>query len=141
MDAQTARNEFWKYFDEYLNEKGNEFRISHIKCGKNQAAGNINNDSPMAMQTLCCEYKYRDNVILVQVYINKNERLYERLCSKKDDIERQLGYAVDWVEQGERSKSVRRIKKEFYINKSLNEMIEIVYSYILDFIRVFSIYL
>ena len=141
MGAQTERDKFWECFDEYLNEQGNEFYITHVKGCKNQAAGNINNPSPMAMQTLCCEFKYCDNVILVQVYINKNERLYERLYSKKDDIERQLGYALDWVEQGERSKCVRRIKKEFYINKPLNEMVEIVYPYILDFIRVFSIYL
>ena len=141
MDAQTARNEFWKYFDAYLNEKGNEFYVSHIKGGKNQAAGNINNASPMAMQTICCEFKYLENVILVQVYINKNVGLFESLYSKKEDIERQLGYSVEWIDHGKTSNEVRRIQKKFYINKPYGEIIEIVYPYLLDFIRVFSIYL
>lgn len=141
MDAQTARNEFWGYFDEYLDDKGNEFSVAHVKGAKNQAAGNINNASPMAMQTICCEFKYLENVILVQVYINKNVGLFERLYSKKEDLERQLGYSVEWIDHGKTSNEVRRIQKKFYINKPLNEMVAIVYPYILDFIRVFSIYL
>lgn len=88
MNAQTARNEFWECFDNYLNEQGNKFYVTHIKGGKNQAAGTINNPSPMAMQTICCEFKYLENVILVQVYINQNTNLYERLHSKKEEFER-----------------------------------------------------
>ena len=140
MDAQTARNEFWRCFDEYLNEKGNEFYVSHIKGGKNQAAGNINNASPMAMQTICCEFKYLDNVILVQVYINRMVKLYDWLYSKKEEFEKQLGYDVEWIDHGKTGKEVRRIQKKFYINKPYREMIEIVYPYIKDFIRVFGKY-
>lgn len=138
MDAQTAKDTFWKYFDEYVEKMGNEFYVTHVKGGKNQAAGNINNHSPMAMQTICCEYKYRDNVILVQVYINQNIELFEKLYSKKEELEKQLGYIVEWVEHGKTSNSVRRIQRKFYINKPLNEMVETVYPYVLDFIKVFS---
>lgn len=141
MVAQTERNEFWKCFDNYLHEKGNEFYVTHAKGGKNQAAGNINNPSPMAMQTICCEFKYREQEILVQVYINHKESLYERLYSQKDDLEKQLGYSVEWIDKGLRSNSVRRIQKKFTINRPYREMIEIIYPYILDFIRVFSKYL
>ncbi|MDE7075992.1 MAG: DUF4268 domain-containing protein [Clostridia bacterium] len=141
MNVQYARDKFWEYFDTYLKEQGNKFYITHIKGGKNQAAGNINNRSPMAMQTLCCEFKYREQVILVQVYINKNVRLYEKLYSKKEELEKQLGYEVDWVDHGLISADVRRIQKKFYINKPLNEMVEIVYPYILDFVRVFEKYI
>ena len=141
MNAQTAIDKFWECFDDYVKEQDNKFYVSHIKGGKNQTAGNINNRSPMAMQAICCEYKYRDNVILVQVYINKNEKLYDRLFSKKDELEKQLGYTVEWIDCGKISTSVRRIQKKFYVNKSFNEMVEIIYPYILDFIRVFSIYI
>lgn len=141
MDAQTERNEFWQIFDNYLCEKGNEFYITHVKGDRNQAAGNINNHSPMAMQTICCEFKYRDQEILVQFYINKNEGLFEELYSKKDKLEKQLGYTVEWIDKGKRSNSVRRIQKKFVINRPYREMIEIIYPYILDFIRVFSPYI
>lgn len=141
MSAQTERNKFWVCFDNYILEHGSEIYVAHIKGGKNQAAGNINNSSPMAMQTICCEYKYLEQVILIQVYINKNESLYERLYAKKDEFEKQLGYTVEWIDKGIRSKSIRRIQKKFVINKSYREMIEIVYPYILDFVRVFSPYL
>ena len=138
MNAQTERNTFWECFDNYLHENGDKFIVTHKKGDKNQAAGNINNSSPMAMQTICCEFKYRDREILVQVYINKNEDLYERLYSQKDDLEKQLGYAVEWIDKGKRSNSVRRIQKKFFVNRPYREMIEIIYPYILDFIRVFS---
>ncbi len=141
MNAQTARDLFWKHFDEYIEKMGNKFYVTHVKGGKNQAAGNINNPSPMAMQTICCEYKYRENVILVQVYINGNVELFEELFAKKEVLEKQLGYKVEWIDHGKESASVRRIQRTFYINKPIDEMIEMIYPYILDFIRVFSKYI
>ena len=141
MSAQQERDFFWKCFDEYVKEKGNQFYVTHTKNNVNQAAGNINNISPMAMQTICCEYKYREQVILVQVYINQNVRLYNYLKTKKEEIERALGYSVTWVESGKISPSVRRIQKEFFINKPLSEMVKVVYPYIIDFIKVFNKYI
>ncbi len=138
MSAQLERDYFWKMFDEYVNQQGNEFFISHKKGCVNQAAGNINNTSPMAMETICCEYKYREQIIVVQIYINKNEKLFEYIYSQKDQIEKGLGYKVEWVKGGERSSSVRRVQKQFPINKSIKEMVVEIYPYILDFIRVFE---
>ena len=142
MNAQIARDEFWNYFDEYVKANGNKFFVTHMKSGKNQAAGNINNTSPMATQTLCCEYKYRDNVVLVQVYINHNVKLYEYLRSRKEEFENKIGERLEWVESGKNSPSVRRIQREFYIgNKTLKDMVEIVYPYILKFIDTFGSYI
>ena len=141
MDAQMERDYFWGCFDRFVKENGNKFYATHIKQGKNQAAGNINNISPMAMQTICCEYKYQEQVILVQVYINGNQRLFDYLHANKKTIEKDLGYEVEWIEKGKFSSSVRRIQKKFYINKSIELMVKEVYPYILDFIRVFEKYL
>ena len=141
MSAQLEWNYFWKIFDAYVKEQGDKFFIVHQKGGINQAAGNINNLSPMAMETICCEYKYREQIILVQVYINKNVDLFEYLYSKKDQLENELGYKVEWVKGGERSSSVRRIQKTFPINKSIKEIVVEIYPYILDFIRVFEKFL
>lgn len=141
MNAQMERDAFWKFFDKYIRENGNKFFVTHDKQGKNQAAGNINNLSPMAMQTICCEYKYRERSILVQVYINGNQKLFEYLHANKEIIEKDLGYEVEWIEKGKISSSVRRIQKKFYINKPIELMVEEVYPYILDFIRVFERYL
>ncbi len=113
MNAQTARDLFWKHFDEYIEKMGNKFYVTHVKGGKNQAAGNINNPSPMAMQTICCEYKYRENVILVQVYINGKGELFEELFAKKEVLEKQLGYKVEWIDHGKKSASVRKYKEVF----------------------------
>ncbi len=141
MAAQQERDKFWNTFDRYLERQNNPFYVSHVKNGKNQAAGNINNLSPMAMQTICCEFKYQDQVILVQVYINQKIELFDYLYSRKKEIEKRLGYEVEWIERGMRSKTVRRIQKVFPIDKSYYEMVREVFPYILDFIRVFSPYL
>ena len=84
MSAQLERDYFWGVFDKYVEKLGNKFFVTHKKNGVNQAAGNINNISPMAMQTICCEYKYLEQTILVQVYINKNEKLFNYLHEKKE---------------------------------------------------------
>ena len=71
MSAQKERDYFWNLFDKYIKIQGDKFYVTHIKNGTNQAAGNINNLSPFAQETICCEYKYLEQTILVQVYINK----------------------------------------------------------------------
>lgn len=141
MSAQTERDYFWLVFDKYVEKEGNKFFATHTKSGLNQAAGNINNLSPMAMETICCEYKYLEQTILVQLYINKNEKLFNYIYSKKQQIESELGYNVEWITGGKISSSVRRIQKSFPINKPIDKMVEVIYPYILDFIRVFEKFL
>lgn len=140
MNAQEIRDTFWNLFDKYHEKQGKPFSIVHVKGGKNQNAGNINNPSPMAMQTLSCEIIPTQNIILVQVYINHNVYLFESLYAKREKFERELGYSVEWVMQGKIAKDVRRIQKKFYINRPYEEMIEFIYPYILDFIKVFGDY-
>lgn len=67
--------------------------------------------------------------------------LFEYLYSKKKEIEDEFGYVVEWVDNGKISPNVRRIQKSFYINKPIDEMVEIIYPYIKDFIKVFSKYI
>lgn len=141
MTAEIERDFFWKVFDDYVQEQGDEFMITHKKGIVNQAAGNINNLSPMARETICCEYKFREQTILVQVYINKNEELFDYLYSQKMQIEDDLGYKLEWIKGGKISSSVRRIQKQFPINKPIKEMVVEIYPYILDFIRVFGKFL
>lgn len=141
MTAQSEKDYFWRIFDDYVREQGNEFMITHKKGGVNQAAGNINTLSPMAMETICCEYKFREQIILVQFYINKNESLFDYLYSQKKQIEDDLGYKLEWIKGGKISSSVRRVQKQFPINKSIKEMVVEIYPYILDFIRVFEKFL
>ena len=141
MSAQIERDRFWFIFDKYVEIQGNKFFFTHMKNGINQAAGNINNLSPMAMETICCEYKYLEQTILIQVYINKNEELFNYLYSKKEELEKELGYNVEWITSGKKSSTVRRIQKRFFINKSIESMVVDIYPYILDIIRVFEKFL
>lgn len=102
MSAQYERDLFWDLFDEHVKQDGNKFFITHEKGGVNQAAGNVNNISPMAMETVCCEYKYLEQTILVQLYLNKNEKLFDYLFSEKENFEKRLGYEVEWVKGGKK---------------------------------------
>lgn len=140
MSAQEERNLFWHYFDKYLEDQGNPFYVTHTKGGINQAAGNINNSSPMAMQTICCEFKYLEQVVLVQFYINHNVPLYDKLYSLKDQIEKKLGFKVEWVDSGKKSTSVRRIQKVLPVKNGLYYTVIEAFPYILKFIEVFSPY-
>lgn len=143
MNAQEQRNKFWNYFDNYLKKQGSPFYICHTKGGVNQAAGNINTNNPMEMQTICCEFKYREQVLLVQVYINGNVLLYDRLYKNREQIEKELGFTVQWVCGGVKSDNVRRIQKVFpiYDEYYYPEVIEQAFPYILSFIKVFDKYI
>ncbi len=143
MSAQQERDKFWSYFDNYLHQQGWPFYVCHEKGGKNQAAGNINTHNPMDMQTICCEFKYMEQVVLVQVYINNNIPLYDYLYRNKKLIESRLGYPVEWVSGGKISSHVRRIQKKFYIYEgdTYLTVIKQAFPYILDFIRVFEGYI
>ena len=141
-DAQTERNKFWKCFDKYLAQQGSPFYVTHDKGGKNQAAGNINTPNPMAMQTVCCEYKYRNKEVVVLVYINHKMDMFEYLYSQKTKIENHLGYKVEWIEKGPHSNFVQKIQKVFPINnKSYDEIVKEVFPYILGFVQVFEPYI
>ena len=143
MNAQQAQDNFWSFFDDYLQKQGNPFTICHVKGGKNQNAGNINTDNPMAIKTICCEFKYMEQVVLVQVYLKDNVRLYDYLYSKKNQLEEDLGFSLEWINRGKRSLNVRRMQRTFYIEdfSSYASLIQEVFPYILSFIRVFSKYL
>ncbi len=142
MNAQEQRNKFWNYFDNYLRKQGNPFYVCHTKGGINQSAGNINTTNPMDMQTICCEFKYREQAVVVQVYINGNTLLYEQLLSMKTTLEKELGFPVQWIHSGIKSDTVRRIQKTFYFydEYSYPEVIEQAFPCILSFIRVFGKY-
>ncbi len=140
--AEIERNNFWNCFDRYLEQQGNPFSVAHVKGGKNQAAGNINNPNPMAMQTICCQYRYRDHEIWVLVYINDRADIYNHLLKRREEIEEDLGYKVDWIENGPRTNSVKIIKKALSTNnKTYDQMVVGAFPYIKDFIRVFEPYL
>lgn len=139
--AQIERNKFWDCFDRYLAQQGDPFTVAHVKGDQNQAAGNINNPNPMAMQTICCAYRYQDKKVAVLVYINHKSDLFDFMYSQREEIENHLGYKVEWIPKGPRSDSVRIIQKVFPINKSYEKMVEEVFPYILDFIKVFEPYL
>lgn len=143
MNAQQAKDKFWYCFDNYLKQQNYPFTVCHTKAGINQSAGNINTNNPMDMQTICCEYKYMEQVVLVQVYINNNIPLYDYLHTRKEQLEKELGYPVAWINGGVRSSNVRKIQKVFYLydTSSYLDVIKEVFPCIMDFIRVFDKYL
>ena len=90
-EAEAQRLEFWTQFNEVLVANGKPFNLRkattdhwyNVAIGTSQASISIN-------------LVNKESSIVVELYINDNKSLFDRLLAQKDEIEQQLGFALDW---------------------------------------------
>lgn len=90
-EAEAQRLEFWTQFNEVLVEQGKPFNVRkaatdswyNVAIGTSQASISIN-------------LVNKESCVVVDLYINDNKVLFDRLLAQKDEIEQQLGFTMDW---------------------------------------------
>ena len=90
-EAEAQRLEFWTQFNEVLVANGKPFNLRkattdhwyNVAIGTSQASISIN-------------LVNKESSIVVELYINDNKSLFDRLLAQKEEIEQQLGFAMDW---------------------------------------------
>ena len=104
-DTKLQQLEFWNKFKNYVRE--NDIRI-RLQTPRPQHWYNVSIGSSDGHVTLTINS--RENLIGCEVYISKNKDLFNFLRERKDEIEKEIGESIEWVDAAVVSRI--KIKKE-----------------------------
>ena len=108
--SQAQRVEFWNQFNNVIIERGKPFNIRKATTDHwyNVAIGTSEAHIDITLVN-------KDSLIGVELYIPDNKKLFDKLFEKKEDIESNLGFKLDW-RRLDKSKASRIV----YCIKGLN---------------------
>ena len=119
--SQSQRLEFWNQFNNVLIEKGKPFNVRKATTDHwyNVAIGTSDAHIDITLVN-------KDSVIGVELYITDNKELFDKLYQRKDEIEKDLGFKLDWrrLNNSKASRIVTFIKSlNFDDHSNYNELI------------------
>lgn len=126
--SQSQRVEFWNQFNNVLVERGKPFNVRKATTDHwyNVAIGTSDAHIDITLVN-------KDSVIGVELYITDNKDLFDKLYQKKDEIESNLGFKLDWrrLNNSKASRIVTFIKGLNFDNHSnynelMNKTIDLV---------------
>lgn len=119
--SQSQRLEFWNQFNNVLVERGKPFNVRKATTDHwyNVAIGTSDAHIDITLVN-------KDSVIGVELYITDNKELFDKLYQRKDEIENDLGFKLDWrrLNNSKASRIVTYIKGlNFDDHSNYNELI------------------
>ncbi|MCI8273156.1 MAG: DUF4268 domain-containing protein [Clostridia bacterium] len=108
--SQSQRMEFWNQFNNVVIERGKPFNIRKATTDHwyNVAIGTSEAHIDITLVN-------KDSLIGVELYITDNKELFDKLFEKKDIIEKDLGFKLNW-----RRLDNSKASRIFYSIKGLN---------------------
>lgn len=105
--SQSQRIEFWNQFNNVVIERGKPFNIRKATTDHwyNVAIGTSDAHIDITLVN-------KDSLIGVELYITDNKELFDKLYERKDEIEQELGFNLDWrrLDNSKASRIVYHIK-------------------------------
>lgn len=119
--SQSQRLEFWNQFNNVLVERGKPFNVRKATTDHwyNAAIGTSDAHIDITLVN-------NDSVIGVELYITDNKEFFDKLYQRKDEIENDLGFKLDWrrLNNSKASRIVTFIKGlNFDDHSNYNELI------------------
>lgn len=119
--SQSQRLEFWNQFNNVLVERGKPFNVRKAITDHwyNVAIGTSDAHIDITLVN-------KDSVIGVELYITDNKEFFDKLYQRKDEIENDLGFKLDWrrLNNSKASRIVTFIKGlNFDDHSNYNELI------------------
>ena len=119
--SQSQRLEFWNQFNNVLVERGKPFNVRKATTDHwyNVAIGTSDAHIDITLVN-------KDSVIGVELYITDNKEFFDKLYQRKDEIENDLGFKLDWrrLNNSKASRIVTSIKGlNFDDHSNYNELI------------------
>lgn len=119
--SQSQRLEFWNQFNNVLVERGKTFNVRKATTDHwyNVAIGTSDAHIDITLVN-------KDSVIGVELYITDNKEFFDKLYQRKDEIENDLGFKLDWrrLNNSKASRIVTFIKGlNFDDHSNYNELI------------------
>lgn len=100
--------EFWTKFKEYAENTKTKLRITR----KPSSDGWYDISIGTTQANICIAFPVTKKKIRCELYINDSEKLYKRLFDLKPDIEKELGYSLNWDELSGKKASRISIEKD-----------------------------
>ena len=126
--SQSQRIEFWNQFNNVVIERGKPFNIRKATTDHwyNVAIGTSDAHIDITLVN-------KDSLIGVELYITDNKELFDKLYERKDEIEQELGFNLDWrrLDNSKASRIVYHIKGLNFddhsnYNELMNKTIDLV---------------
>ncbi len=94
--TETARKGYWNMFNEYAFSNDNEFSK---KFNKRRPSTDHWMDLSVGSSAyhISVTQVRKENKLGVEWYISNNKEIYNKLYSKKEEIEKELGFSVEWM--------------------------------------------
>lgn len=137
--SQSQRVEFWNQFNNVVIERGKPFNIRKATTDHwyNVAIGTSEAHLDITLVN-------KDSVIGVELYITDNKELFDKLYAKKENIEADLGFELDWrrLDNSKASRIVYYIKGlNFDDHSNYNELMNKIIDMIVLMRNVFKKYI
>ena len=127
MNAEEARRKFWNTLRETVKEQGNTFLFTEEKQW-----AIINKDSSNYHEPcVALDFLWRDEILRINVYIENDVLLYNKLKARKNEIEKELGFECLWRENDSSTHSngkganTRRIEIDIQFDKRMLDFKEL----------------
>ena len=104
-DTKLQQLEFWNKFKNYVRENDTRIRLQTPRPQHWYDVSMGSSDGHVALTI-----NSRENLIGCEVYISKNKDLFNFLRERKDEIEKEIGESIEWVDAAVASRM--KIKKE-----------------------------
>lgn len=123
MYAEEARRKFWDTLRDTVKEQGDLFSFTEEKQWAIINKKSSNYHEPC----VALDFLWRDEILRINVYIENDISLYNKLKMRKEEIERALGFKCLWKENDSSTHSngkganTRRIEVDIpFSNKSVS---------------------
>lgn len=136
-DTKLQQLEFWNNFKNYVRENDTQIRLQTPRPQHWYDVSMGSSDAHVAL-TL----NSRENFICCEVYISKNKDLYNFLLERKDEIEKEIGSTVEWVDAAVASRiKVKKEVKGVFDKKEAEQYFIWLYEKTILFQKIFGKYL
>jgi len=133
-ETKVQQLEFWNKFKAFVMEKDRNVRLQTPRP---------QHWYDVSMGTSECHISLtvntRGNIMGCEIYISRNKDLYAYLLEKKDEIEKELGYALEWTDAPVASR-IKKSRPSFNISNegAYAEYFTWLYEQIILFKKIFS---
>ncbi len=105
--SQAERLFFWEEFNKVVIQRGKPFNLRKATTDHWYDVAIGSSEAHIAINLV-----NKDRNIVVELYINNNKELFDRLYENKDEIESQLGFPLEW----DRLDTKKAARVKHYIN-------------------------
>lgn len=89
--SQSERLEFWNKFNEVIIERGKPFNVRKATTDHWYDVALGTSEAHISISLV-----NKESCITVEVYVSDNKKFFDELYAKKDNIEQELGFNLDW---------------------------------------------